>query len=184
MDQSAPLTAYEVVNGYGEAALARIFRDYGEERFAGRIAGRIVAARQTLPVKTTAELAALVRSAIPAKFRNEAQHPARRAFQAIRIEVNHELEGLEAAIDDAADSLQKGGKMCIITFHSLEDRIVKQAFRRYERPCVCPPSAPVCVCGRVQSAVVLTRKPVTAGETELSRNSRASCAKLRAIERV
>ncbi len=184
MDRDAPLSAYEVVNGYGEAELARIIRAYGEERFAGRIAAKIVAARQHLPVKTTAELAALVKSAIPAKFRNEPQHPARRTFQAIRIEVNHELEGLEAAIDDAADSLQKGGKMCIITFHSLEDRIVKQAFRRYERPCTCPPSAPICICGKLQSAVVLTRKPITAGEGELLRNSRAGCAKLRAIERV
>ena len=184
MDASAPLSAYDVVNTYSKEALFRILRDFGEERFANRIAERIVNNRQTTPIKTTAELAALVRAAIPAKFRNEAQHPARRTFQAIRIEVNGELDGLSAAVDEAHGLLQAGGRLCIITFHSLEDRIVKQAFRRYENPCTCPKSAPVCICGKVPTARVLTKKPLICTEAEAAANSRATCAKLRAIERI
>ena len=184
MDASAPLSAYDVVNTYSKEALFRILRDFGEERFANRIAERIVNNRQTTPIKTTAELAALVRAAIPAKFRNEAQHPARRTFQAIRIEVNGELDGLSAAVDEAHGLLQAGGRLCIITFHSLEDRIVKQAFRRYEDPCTCPKSAPICICGKVPTARILTRKPLTCSQEEAEANSRATCAKLRAIERI
>ena len=184
MDRTCGQTAADVVNGYPEGELARIFREYGEERFSGRIAGAIVRERGKRPIETTAELADVVRSAIPAKFRGEAQHPARRVFQAIRIEVNRELDGLRGAVDDALDLLQKDGVLCIITFHSLEDRIVKQAFRSYEHPCTCPPSAPICVCGKKPTAAVLTRKPVTAGEEELENNSRASCAKMRAVRKI
>ena len=184
MDRSAPLTARDVVNTYSFEALCRILRDYGEERFAANIAARIVKTRQTISIETTTQLAELVRGAIPAKYRNEPQHPARRTFQAVRIEVNGELKQLARAVDDAHDELQIGGRLCIITFHSLEDRIVKQAFRRYEHPCTCPPSAPVCICGKTPTARVLTKKPLTAAPEELARNSRASSAKLRAIERV
>ncbi|MGN0785217.1 MAG: 16S rRNA (cytosine(1402)-N(4))-methyltransferase RsmH [Candidatus Aphodomorpha sp.] len=184
MDATAPLTARDVVNGYSFEALCRILRDYGEERFAPRIADRIVRTRQSAPIETTAELAALVCAAMPAKSRHEAQHPARRTFQAIRIEVNGELDGLRAAIDSAHDLLLPGGRLVMLTFHSLEDRIVKQAFRSYENPCICPPKAPVCVCGRTPTARVLTRKPLSCTEEEARANSRAICAKLRAIEKL
>lgn len=184
MDASAPLCARDVVNGYSFEALCRILRDYGEERFASRIADRIVRTRQTAPIETTAQLAALVCAAMPAKSRHEAQHPARRTFQAIRIEVNGELDGLRAAIDSAESLLLPGGRLVILTFHSLEDRIVKQAFRSYENPCVCPPKAPVCICGRTPTARILTRKPLSCTEEEAKANSRASCAKLRAIEKL
>ncbi len=184
MDRTASLSAYDVVNGYDKDALVRILRDYGEERFAYRIAERIVSARAQKPIQTTRELAELVKSGIPAKFRNEPQHPARRTFQAVRIEVNDELDGLDAAVESACDLLQSGGRMCIITFHSLEDRIVKRAFRRFEHPCTCPPDAPICICGKQPKATVLTRKPVTALAAETEENSRASCAKLRCIEKL
>lgn len=184
MDRSAPLSAFDVVNSYSFEDLTRILRNYGEERFAARIADRILRERAERPIATTAELAALVKSAIPAKFRNEPQHPARRTFQAIRIEVNGELQGLEQAVNDAHDLLQSGGKLCIITFHSLEDRIVKQAFRAFEHPCTCPPSAPVCICGKQPTARVLTRKPLVASSEEQAANSRATCAKLRCIEKL
>ncbi|MBQ2770891.1 MAG: 16S rRNA (cytosine(1402)-N(4))-methyltransferase RsmH [Clostridia bacterium] len=184
MDQSAAFSAYDVVNGYSFEELCRILRDYGEERFAARIADRIVKQRQTSPINSTAELAQLVKSAIPAKYRNEPQHPARRTFQAVRIEVNGELSGLRQAVDAAHGLLQTGGILCIIVFHSLEDRIVKQAFRSYENPCTCPPSAPICICGKTPTARILTKKPVTATEAELSENSRSSCAKMRAIQRI
>ena len=184
MDRSAALSAYDVVNGYSEKELTRILYEYGEERFAPRIAARIVNIREQNPIKTTAALSELVRGAIPAKFRNEPQHPARRTFQAIRIEVNGELAGLSAAVDGAHDLLQTGGRLCIITFHSLEDRIVKQAFRRFANPCTCPPSAPVCICGKTPTARILTRKPLTCTEQEAEENSRSTCAKLRCIEKL
>lgn len=184
MDRTAPLTARDVVNGYSFEQLCRILREYGEERFASRIADRIVRERQRSPIETTAELAALVRAAMPKKSRMEAQHPARRTFQAIRIEVNGELAGLREAVDRAHELLNPGGRLVILTFHSLEDRIVKQAFRSYEKPCTCPPGAPVCICGKRPTARILTRKPVTGTEAELSRNSRAASAKLRAIEKL
>ena len=184
MDRDASLRAFDVVNGYSREDLIRILRDYGEERFAGRIADRIVSQREKTVIKSTTELAELVRGAIPAKFRNEPQHPARRTFQAIRIEVNGELENLSHAVDGAHDLLQTGGRLCIITFHSLEDRIVKQAFRSFERPCTCPPSAPICICGRTPTGTILTKKPLTCSAEEAAANSRSTCAKLRCIEKL
>ncbi|MBQ5987316.1 MAG: 16S rRNA (cytosine(1402)-N(4))-methyltransferase RsmH [Clostridia bacterium] len=184
MDQTAPLDAYTVVNTWPKDELVHIFYEYGEERFSQRIAERIVSERQRHAIETTTELAALVKDAIPAKFRNEPQHPARRVFQAIRIAVNGELDGLSDAIDSAASLLNPGGRLAILTFHSLEDRIVKNAFRRMENPCTCPKSAPVCVCGKKPTARVLTRHPLTADETEQTENTRSTCAKLRAIEKL
>ncbi len=184
MDQKAPLSARDVVNGSSFETLCHILRDYGEERYAARIADRIVREREKAPIETTGQLARLVAAAMPAKSRHEAQHPARRTFQAIRIAVNGELDGLRAAIDDAHDLLAPGGRLVILTFHSLEDRIVKQAFRAYEHPCTCPPKAPVCTCGRLPTARVLTRKPLSCTPEEAKENSRATCAKLRAIEKL
>jgi len=160
-----------------------VIREYGEERFAGRIASRIVQTRQQSPIATTTELAEIIKSAIPAPARRDGPHPARRTFQALRIEVNAELEGLEQAIIDAHDLLAPKGRMCIITFHSLEDRIVKNVFRKLERPCTCPPKAPVCTCGKKPTAIILTRKPFVAAEQELEENTRARSAKLRGIEK-
>lgn len=184
MDQSAPLSAKTVVNGWPEEELRRIFWEYGEEKFSSKIARRIVEQRQIQPIETTTELAALIKNAIPAKFRNEPQHPARRCFQAIRIAVNGELDGLNDAIQSAHDLLNVGGRLAIITFHSLEDRIVKNAFRTFENPCICPKSAPVCICGRKPTAKVLTRHPIVASEREQTENSRSTSAKLRAIVRI
>lgn len=184
MDTRGGPTAAELVNTLDERALARIFRDYGEERFAQRIARRIVETRQAAPIRTTAALADIVKAAIPAKFRSEPQHPARRCFQALRIAVNGELDGLAAAVRGIAELLEPGGRMAVLTFHSLEDRIVKTEFRTMEHPCTCPKSAPICVCGKTPTARVLTRKPVTAGAAETEQNSRATSAKLRAIERL
>lgn len=184
MDQTAPLDAYTVVNTWPKDELVHIFYEYGEERFSQRIAERIVSERQRHAIETTTELAALVKDAIPAKFRNEPQHPARRVFQAIRIAVNGELDGLSDAIDSAASLLNPGGRLAILTFHSLEDRIVKNAFRRMENPCTCPKSAPVCICGKKPTARVLTRHPLTADEIEQTENTRSTCAKLRAIEKL
>ena len=184
MDQSAGLSAKDVVNAYPEAELARIFFEYGEERFSRRIAEKICRAREQYPIETTIQLAQIVREAIPGKYRNEPQHPARRTFQALRIEVNSELAGLDQAVEQACDLLQKGGRLCIITFHSLEDRIVKQAFRRFENPCTCPPSAPICICGKTPKAKILTKKPLTASAEEEAQNSRSTSAKLRCIEKI
>ncbi len=184
MDTRQTLTAADVINTYSEQELARILREYGEERFAGRIAGRIVKQRETRKVETTGELADLIRNAIPAKYRNEKGHPAKRSFQAIRIEVNRELEVLQDSLDGMIDLLNDGGRLCVITFHSLEDRIVKQAFRRNENPCTCPPEFPVCVCGKKPKGRTLTRKPILPTEEETEGNSRAKSAKLRVFERV
>ncbi|MEA4971198.1 MAG: 16S rRNA (cytosine(1402)-N(4))-methyltransferase RsmH [Candidatus Pelethousia sp.] len=185
MDASAPLSAYDVVNGYSADDLCRIIRDYGEERYASRVARAIVRARETQgPITGTVRLAQIVKSAIPAANRREGPHPARRTFQALRIEVNGELEGLEAAIESAHNLLRSGGRMAVITFHSLEDRIVKQAFRRFENPCTCDPRAPICTCGRRPTVRILTKKPIEAGEAELNENPRARSAKLRAIEKL
>jgi 16S rRNA (cytosine1402-N4)-methyltransferase len=184
MDQSAPLSAKTVVNEWPEAELKRIFWEYGEEKFSGKIANRIVERRKEKPIETTTELAELIKGAIPAKFRNEPQHPARRCFQAIRIAVNGELDGLNDAIRAAHDLLNPGGRLAILTFHSLEDRIVKNAFRTFENPCTCPKSAPVCICGKKPTAKVLTRHPLIASEQEQKENSRATSAKLRAIVRM
>ncbi len=183
MDQTGSLTAYDVVNTYAERDLIRILREYGEEKWASRIARRIVSGRGVKPIETTFELADLVKDAIPAAARREGGHPAKRTFQAIRIEVNRELDVLATAIDAAMSLLKDGGRLVIITFHSLEDRIVKQKFREAERPCVCPSHFPVCVCGRESKGQVITGHPVTANEEELLRNNRAHSAKVRAFER-
>lgn len=183
MDKTAPLTAHDVVNGYPERRLYEIIRDYGEERFASRIAGFIVREREKAPIETTTRLAEIIKSAIPAAARREGPHPARRTFQAIRIEVNSELDGLGAAVKGAAALLNPGGVLCVITFHSLEDRIVKNVFRELKDPCICPKSAPICICGRKPVAEILTNKPIVADDEELARNPRARSAKLRAIRR-
>ncbi len=185
MDQSAALTAYDVVNGYPEKELVRIFREYGEERFSPMIARRIVEKRDAKPIETTTELAETIAGAIPAKFRyKEQQHPARRCFQAIRIEVNGELQGLREAVDGCIDLLTPGGRLVILTFHSLEDRIVKNAFKTAENPCICPPKSPQCVCGRRPYGRILTKHPLTACEAEQRENSRSACCKLRALEKL
>ena len=184
MDPSAPLSAYDVVNGYSAETLARILKEYGEERYASRIANAIVQRRAEAPLNSTMELAELVKRALPAPARREAQHPARRTFQALRIEVNGELAGLAEALTDAHDLLRPGGVLAVITFHSLEDRIVKQLFRTFEHPCTCDPHAPVCTCGKKPTVRALTKKPIMADETELEANPRAHSAKLRAIEKL
>ncbi len=184
MDPSAPLSAYDVVNGYPLEELQRIIRDYGEERYAGRVASAIVREREKEPINSTTGLAEIVKLALPAPARREPQHPARRTFQALRIEVNGELEGLKEAMENAHDLLNPGGILAVITFHSLEDRIVKQTFRTFENPCTCDPRAPMCICGKTPTAKVLTKKPIVADETELQENSRAHSAKLRAIKKL
>lgn len=183
MDMTSPLTAAVVVNTYSEAELAKIFRLYGEERFAGRIAAGIVKDRREKLFENTLELASKIASYMPAKARNEDQHPARRCFQAIRIEVNHELDSVNKLLNDGPRCLKEGGRMAVISFHSLEDRLVKEAFRTLESPCTCPREFPVCVCGKKSLGRVLTRKPVIAGKDELERNRRAHSSKLRVFER-
>jgi 16S rRNA (cytosine1402-N4)-methyltransferase len=183
MDRRDQITAADVVNGYSEAELFRIIRDYGEDQFAKNIAKHIVIYRQKKPVETTLERSEIIRGAIPAKMREGKGHPAKKTFQAIRIEVNHELEILKDSIDSLIDLLAPGGRLCIITFHSLEDRIVKNAFRTAEDPCICPKDFPVCVCGRKPKGKVITRKPVTASAEELEENNRAHSAKLRIFEK-
>ncbi len=184
MDASAPFRAYDVVNGYSFEELARIIREYGEERYAGRVAASIVKAREKAALDSTVELAQLIKNAIPAATRREGPHPARRTFQALRIEVNGELEGLKKAVDDAQNLLAPNGVLAIITFHSLEDRIVKLAFREYENPCTCDPRAPMCTCGKKPTARILTKKPLVASESEQEENSRSRSAKLRAIQKL
>ena len=184
MDPSAPLSAYDVVNGYPAEALARIIREYGEERYAMRVANAIVREREKAPLDSTVRLAEIVKCAMPAPARREQQHPARRTFQALRIEVNGELAGLSDALTDAHDLLRSGGVFAVITFHSLEDRIVKQAFKTFENPCTCDPRAPICTCGKKPTARMLTKKPIVAEEAELKENPRARSAKLRAIQKL
>lgn len=183
MNQAGGQTAADVVNSYQEKELVRILREYGEERFAGRIASAIVAYRNRQPFRTTVELAELVRNAMPAAGRNEAQHPARRTFQAIRIEVNQELAAVEKLLSKAPDLLNEGGRICIITFHSLEDRLVKEAFRRFENPCICPRDFPVCACGRKPLGRVITRKAIIADSREEKENPRSRSARLRCFEK-
>jgi 16S rRNA (cytosine1402-N4)-methyltransferase len=183
MDQRQSLTARDIVNGYSEAELCRIIREYGEERFARSIAKNIVQEREKEPIVTAGQLNAVIRRSIPAKAREHGGHPAKRTYQAIRIELNHELEVLEESIDGMIQLLKPGGRLCIITFHSLEDRIVKQNFRRNENPCTCPPDFPVCVCGKVSQGRVLTKKPILPGEEEMKANRRAKSAKLRVFEK-
>ena len=183
MDKSAPLSAYEVVNEYPEERIYEIIRDYGEERFASRIANAIDRERRKHPIGTTTELAEIIKAAIPAAARREGPHPARRTFQAIRIEVNSELDGLAEAVRNAAELLNPDGVLAVITFHSLEDRIVKNVFRELGDPCTCPPSAPICICGKKPIAEAITRKPIVADEAEVERNPRSRSAKLRAVKR-
>ena len=184
MDQSQSLSAYEVVNNYEKTELAKIFRDYGEEKFAFRIAEEIDKARKIKPVETTFELTELIKAGIPAAARRSGGHPAKRVFQAIRIEVNSELSLLRQSVIDFFESLKTGGRLAIITFHSLEDRIVKNAFNDFCKGCTCPPDFPICVCGNKPKGKLVNRKPIIAGEKELTMNSRSSCAKLRIIEKL
>ncbi len=179
MDLRQTLTARDIVNQYTEPELYRVIRDYGEEQFAKNIAKHIVKARADKPIETTGELNEIIRAAIPAKMRATGGHPSKRTFQAIRIECNRELEVLRDSVDALIGLLHPGGRICIITFHSLEDRIVKTAFRRNESPCTCPPDFPVCVCGQVSKGKVITRKPVLPTKEELAVNKRAGSAKLR-----
>ena len=183
MDKRQTLTARDIVNGYSEMELFRVIRDYGEDKFAKNIAKHIVAARQQSPIETTGQLNEIIKAAIPAKMRAEGGHPLKRTYQAIRIECNKELEVLRDSLEELIGLLNPGGRLCIITFHSLEDRIVKSAFKKAENPCTCPPSFPVCVCGKVSQGKVITNKPILPGEEELERNSRAKSAKLRIFER-
>ena len=184
MNADDQLTAYEVVNNYSEQDLARIIREYGEENWAARIAKFIADARKEKPIERTGELVEIIKSAIPAKARRTGPHPAKRTFQAIRIEVNAELEHLKKAVETLPDILESGGRIAIITFHSLEDRIVKNEFERRLNPCTCPKEFPVCVCGKVADVKRVNRKPITANETELDNNPRARSAKLRVLEKL
>lgn len=184
MDRSAELDAYKVVNTYDEKRLADIIFGYGEEKFSRRIARAICAERKVKPIETTTELSDIIKSAIPPAARYADKHPAKRTFQAIRIEVNGELDGLEDAVYDFADCLKSGGRLAIITFHSLEDRIVKRAFASLAQGCTCPKDFPVCVCGKSPSVKLVSRKPIEADDNELRRNFRAHSAKLRVIEKL
>ena len=183
MDQRQSLTARDIVNEYSEMELFHIIRDYGEEKFAKNIAKHIVNKRKESPIETTGQLIEVIKSAIPMKVRAVGGHPAKKTFQAIRIECNRELDVLKDSIDAMIDLLNPGGRLCIITFHSLEDRIVKRAFKKNENPCTCPPNFPVCVCGNVSKGKQLTRKPIIPGEEELEYNKRAKSSKLRVFER-
>ncbi len=183
MDRRDALSAYNVVNEYPEQELFRIIRDYGEDKFAKNIAKHIVLARASKPIETTFELTEIIKAAIPARMREGKGHPSKKTFQAIRIEVNHELDILKDSIDGIIDFLNPGGRLCIITFQSLEDKIVKSAFRTAEDPCICPKDFPVCVCGRKSKGRVVTRKAITAGAEELEDNNRAHSAKLRIFEK-
>lgn len=181
MDRRQRTTARDIINGYSESELYRVIRDYGEDRFARNIAKHIVAARAEKPIETTFELNEIIRAAIPARMRKDG-HPSKQTFQAVRIECNRELEVLRDSLDEFIEILNPGGRLCIITFHSLEDRIVKTAFKKNENPCTCPPEFPVCVCGKVSKGRVVTKKPVLPGERELAENSRSKSAKLRVFE--
>ena len=183
MDTRQSLTAADILNRYTETELYHIIKDYGEEQFAKNIAKHIVKARADKPIETTGELNEIIRAAIPAKMRATGGHPSKRTFQAIRIECNRELEVLKDSLDDFIGMLKPEGRICIITFHSLEDRIVKNAFRRNENPCTCPPDFPVCVCGQVPRGRVITRKPILPSSDELTDNKRAKSAKLRVFEK-
>ena len=184
MDRTSSLTASDVVNGYDEEELARIFFEYGEERYSRRIAAAIIAARAVSPLETTGELVSVIRSTLPAAALREKQHPAKRCFQAIRIEVNDELGAVRDMMRTAPDALAPGGRLCVISFHSLEDRIVKTEIQKRENGCTCPREAPVCTCGFVRTLKSVTRKPITASEKELDENPRSRSAKLRVAERV
>ena len=184
MDDRQSLTAKDIVNGYSEMDLYRIIRDYGEDKFAKNIAKHIVQERAKKPIETTGELTEIIRASIPMKVQVTGGHPAKRTFLAIRLELTKELEVLQNNLDDMIDLLNPGGRICIITFHSLEDRIVKTNFKRNENPCTCPSDFPVCVCGKKSKGKVVTRKPILPSEEELEVNSRSKSAKLRVFERV
>ena len=183
MDATAALTAYEVVNTYSYEELRRILFEYGEERYAPAIAKKIIAQRAQKPIETTLELSELIRSAMPAAALREKQHPAKRSFQAIRLAVNDELGELPPMLDAAQENLQSGGRLAVITFHSLEDRIVKHTLQDFAQGCICPPSFPVCVCGRKPKMKLVTRKPIVSQDEELRENPRARSAKLRVAEK-
>lgn len=183
MDDRTSVTAKDIVNEYSEMELYRIIRDYGEDKFAKNIAKHIVMERAKKPIETAGELTEIIRASIPMKVQATGGHPAKRTFQAIRIELNRELEVLQDTLDDMIDLLNPGGRLCIITFHSLEDRIVKVNFKRNENPCTCPSDFPVCVCGKVSKGKVITRKPILPSEKELEENSRSKSAKLRVFEK-
>ena len=184
MDLRNPLSAYEVVNEYSEERIKKILFEYGEERFSGRIASAILRAREQAPIRTTGELVRIVKGAIPAAARDGGHHPAKRTFQALRIEVNAELDVIEPAIRSAVSMLREGGRIAIITFHSLEDRIVKQTFADLASGCTCPKNFPVCVCGKKPKVKVVTRKPILPSEAELEENPRSRSAKLRVAEKL
>ena len=183
MDKRQEMTAETIVNTYSEKELFRIIRDYGEDRFAQNIAKHICLARQEQPIKTTGQLNAIIDRAIPAKVKKTGGHPSKRTYQAIRIELNQELTVLQEHLDEMIELLNPGGRLCIITFHSLEDRIVKSSFKKNENPCTCPPNFPVCVCGNKSKGTVISRKPILPSEEELAANSRSKSAKLRVFER-
>lgn len=184
MDQRQRRTAGDIINGYSEMDLYRVIRDYGEEKFAKNIAKHIVLKRQEKPIETTEELNEIIRAAIPAKARANGGHPSKRTYQAIRIELNRELEVLNDSLDDMIDLLLPGGRLCVITFHSLEDRMVKTIFKRNENPCTCPPSFPICTCGKRSKGTMLTRKPVIPTEKEMEENPRSKSSKLRVFEKI
>jgi len=184
MDKEDALSAYDIVNSWDEQRIKRILQEYGEERYAARIASSIVRRRQQKPIETTLELVEIIKSAMPAAALREKQHPAKRSFQAIRIAVNDELGSISDMLSNAVDRLSKGGRLAVISFHSLEDRLVKNAMLSGEKGCTCPKDFPVCVCGFVQKLKVITKKPITAGEEELRENPRARSAKLRIAERI
>ncbi len=183
MDQRSTLSAKEIVNGYSESELFHIIKNYGEEPFAKNIAKHIARERKKKEITTTFELNEIIKNAIPAKMRQGGGHPSKRTYQAIRIECNHELEVLRDSLDDMISFLRPGGRICIITFHSLEDRIVKTAFRTNETPCICPPEFPVCTCGRISKGKAVTKKPILPSAEELEENSRSKSAKLRVFQR-
>ena len=184
MDRRQTRTARDIVNEYSEQELFRVIRDYGEDKFAKNIAKHIVAARAKKPIETTGDLVEIIRSSIPAKVRMSGGHPAKRTFQAIRIELNGELEVLKNSLDDMIDLLKPGGRICVITFHSLEDRMVKTIFKTNENPCTCPSNFPVCVCGNKPKGRLAVKKPIVPGEEELTKNKRSKSSKLRVVERI
>lgn len=184
MDRDQDFSAYDVINKYPEERIYKVIKEYGEERFAKRIASNIVKARELKSIETTLELVELIRKSIPAKNQREGGHPAKRTFQAIRIEVNGELEILNKTIEDAVDKLSVGGRIAIITFHSLEDRIVKNKFKELEKPCTCPSAFPICVCGKEPKVKIITKKPIDPSQDEKNINSRSASAKLRIAERI
>ena len=184
MDNNAELSAYDVVNTYSEAELKRVIKDYGEENWSARIAKLIVERRATMPIRTTFELVDAIKAAIPKKMRDENQHPAKRTFQAIRIEVNRELDVIEKTLLAAVEMMNEGGVLAVITFHSLEDRIVKNVFKKLQYSCTCPPEFPVCICNSKQIVEIITRKPILPSENELEMNPRSRSAKLRAARKL